>query len=161
MFQSSNPLFTKLKAVISGEGEQVTLHIGDTPIQMHYAQALDISRWIRAESRVIKAAIGNGDGRTLRSLGILENLSAKKKPLPVTDGVAIHVKSKLQEWHREDVTSQGKMLRVRIGRHMLTLAYRDGLKIAQHLRVWAKACMRNAGDTRHWSSFESEEDRGS
>ncbi len=153
MFGSSSPLL-KQGVEVSAKGDLVTLRIGNVDIPMPYEHALDLSRWIRLEARFAKA--GTSRARTVRSLGILEDL--RTKPLPYTPGVAIHVKEKLQTWHREDVEAIGRLVKIKIGPHTIQLHFESALRIAQWLRVRAKEAQRTVGDSRHWSTLKGESD---
>jgi hypothetical protein len=156
LFQSSSPLLQKRNAEVSSKGELVILRIGNVDIPMHYEHALDISRWIRSEAKSAKSL--SGRGKTVRSLGLMEDLAAKAVPLPRQPGVAIHVKQRLQTWHREDVWTVGKIVHVKIGSNTLTFHFETALKVAQWIRVRAKEARNRAGDVRHWSAIGTLED---
>lgn len=156
LFPTSSPLLTKQDVAISSNGESVIWTIGNVPIPVHYEHAFAISRWIRLEARLIKGLTGRG--RTLRSIGVLEDSEQSQRPLPRASGVAIHVKQKLQTWKRSDVGSEGRLVRVQIGTHTIEVHYENALKIAQWLRVRAKESKRRAGDNdRHWSEIGVDE----
>lgn len=152
---SSSPLFTKQGVEVSSLGENVILRIGNVDLPMRYEHALDVSRWVRIEARHAKSLTARP--RTSRSLGIMHDADAKpEKPLPLTGGVAIHVKPKLQNWRREDVAAEGRVVAITIGNTTIKLHFENALKVSQWLRVRAKEAMNRAGDMRHWSTVETE-----
>jgi hypothetical protein len=152
MFPQQSPLLTKQGVEVSSKGENVILRIGNVDLPMHYEHALDVSRWIREEGQVAKSLTGRR--RTMRSLGILEDAAAKPSALPPpAPGVAIHVKPKLQDYRREDVRLEGRLVAIKIGRHTMRIHFESALKIAQWLRLRAKEARNRAGDTRHWSAI--------
>lgn len=157
LFPQASPLL-KRSLEVTSKGENVILTIGNVDLPMHYEHAFDLSAWIREEAAFIKS--GTGLGRVTRSLGMLHDDSAKAKPLPHQPGTAIHVKPKLREYRRSDVSSQGRMVLVLIGTNTVSLHFQDALKIAQWLRVRAKEARNTAGDTRHWSEIGSVDEGG-
>lgn len=147
----TSPLFQKQNVSVISRGEYVVLQIGNTPIEFHYEHALDLSKWVREESRSI--AKHYGDSKSLRSLG---TLNPEPSP-PVPANAGIHIKPKLLRWHRQDVTSKGRILTIKIGAHGFDIHYKVGLIIAQWLRVRAKEARNLAGDTRHWSEIGADD----
>lgn len=157
-FPNSSPLL-KRGVEVSAKGENVILRIGNVDLPMHYEHALDISRWIREEGRAAKALAGRG--RVVSSLGTLHDASAKEKPLPLYSqgSAAIHVKTPLNKWRREDVFTQGRIVSIKIGGNVITLHFESALKVSQWIRLRAKEAKRIAGDTeRHWSIIGNFED---
>jgi hypothetical protein len=150
-----SPLLTKKNLAVSSKGENVLLQIGNTDLAMHYEHALALSKWMRQEAQWIKR--GTGRGKVSRSLGILHDATPPPaKPLPYL-GAAIHVKPKLHSYRREDVSTQGRLVSVKVGASTFSLHYENALKVAQWLRVRAKESRNTAGDVRHWSEIGGEE----
>lgn len=157
LFPQSAPLLKRGLEVFA-KGEIVTLRIGNVDLPMHYEHALDISRWVRIEARDAKSLTGRS--RTMRSLGVMHDADAKPlEPLPYQAGTAIHSNPKLRAWRREDVTTQGRLVLIKIGATTISLHFENALQVAQWIRVRAKEAMRTAGDTgRHWSVIGTLED---
>lgn len=153
-FESVSPLLTKQGVEVSSRGELVVLQIGNVDLPMHYEHAFAVSKWIREEGQAIKRLTGLA--KTTRSLGVLEDASAKAKPLPREAGAAIHVKPKLQDWQRSDVKSEGRLVAIKVGSKTIRLHYSNALKVAQWLRVRAKESRNRAGDVRHWAEIGSD-----
>lgn len=155
--QSSAALaFLKMEVKVHDEGETVTLDLNGVKIDMHYEHAFDLSHYMRVEAGRLK--LNEGYGRTIRSLGILTDASAKPKRLaPRPVGPSIHSKKKLQTWSREDVWAEGELVAVRIDHHTIRLGVEPALRISQHLRLHAKMCRNRAGDVRHWSVIKGAE----
>jgi hypothetical protein len=151
----ASPLLTKQALAVSSKGENVLLQIGNTELAMHYEHALSLSRWMRQEAQWIKR--GRGRGKATRTLGVMQDADAKPlKPLPYL-GAAIHVKPKLHSYRREDVSTQGRLVSVKVGASTFSLHYENALKVAQWLRVRAKESRNTAGDVRHWSEIGGDE----
>jgi hypothetical protein len=151
----ASPLLTKQALAVSSKGENVVLQIGNTDLAMHYEHALSLSRWMRQEAQWIKT--GRGRSKATRTLGVMHNVDAPlPKPLPYL-GAAIHVKPKLHSYRREDVSTQGRLVSVKVGASTFSLHYENALKVAQWLRVRAKESRNTAGDVRHWSEIGGDE----
>lgn len=151
LFAQSSPLLTKQGIAVSSKGENVLLQIGDTVITVPYEHAFALSKWMRDEAQTIKQ--GTTRAKTMRTLGIMHDASAKAQPLPHQAGTAIHVKPKLQRYQRSDVQRQGRMVLIKIGPHTISLHFESVLKIAQWIRVRAKEARNTAGDTRFWADI--------
>lgn len=119
---------------------------------MHYEHAFDVSRWMRVEAGAIKQALGYG--KTSRSLGVWHDADAKPKRLaPRARGPSIHVKPKPYQWDRQDVSTTGNRVRIKVGPHSIAISFNQALTLSQWIRVRAKEARNNAGDTRHWSKI--------
>ncbi len=153
MFQYSSALLTKQSIEVFSSGETVTLRIGNVDLPMHYEHALDMSRWIREEGAFAKRPTGRA--KTLRSLGMLQDLNARAKPLALHRGAGFGIlaKQRLRDWYREDVATEGRLVRIKVGSSVVKLHFESALKVAQWLRVRAKESQRTAGDERHWSTI--------
>ena len=155
MFESVNPLLLKKEVIVGYRGETVVIRVGNVDLPMHYTHAFAVSGWIRAEGAKAKAK--SGRAKTLRSLAVPDSVT-NNLPLPNErgNGPGIHVKEKLVTYKRSDVILEGKMVAITIGAQTLRLHYNSALKVAQHIRVWAKQARNQAGDTRHWSEINEE-----
>jgi hypothetical protein len=152
----ASPLLTKQALAVSSKGENVVLSIGTTDLAMHYEHALALSRWMRQEAQWIKS--GRGRSKATRTLGVMHDIDAAPlKPLPYTQGAAIHVNPKLHSYRREDISTQGRLVSVKVGASTFSLHYENALKVAQWLRVRAKESRNTAGDVRHWSEIGGDE----
>jgi hypothetical protein len=147
----ASPLLTKQALAVSSKGENVVLQIGNTDLAMHYEHALALSKWMRQEAQWIKR--GTGRSKATRTLGVMQDADGPRlKPLPYL-GAAIHVKPKLHSYRREDVSTEGRLVSVKVGASTFSLHYENALKVAQWLRVRAKESRNTAGDVRHWSEI--------
>lgn len=58
-------------------GELVTIHFGNTPVSMHYEDALRISQFIRLRAKEAKRRAGD-ESRHWSAVALLEDLNEKK-----------------------------------------------------------------------------------
>lgn len=153
-FPQASPLLTKQGVEVSSVGENVVLRVGNVDLTMHYEHALALSAWVRQEASYIKKATGRA--KVARSLGTLHDASAKAVPLPLQAGTAIHVRPKLHEYRRSDVSTYGRLVLIKIGLNTISLHFESAFTIAQWLRMRAKESRNRVGDTRHWSEIATD-----
>ena len=145
------PIDVATKVTVGFNGETVILLLGNTPLRMHYRDALWVSAEMRRLATIIKWTASPNGFKAIRSMGIMHDANAKTKPIPVVAGVPIHTKRRELKAKNLKLYSVGRKIMLQVGHHTAGFLYRDVFPIAQHLRMWAKQAMAKAGDTRHWS----------
>lgn len=69
------PVLAPEKVAVTDEGELVALTIGNVTLRIHYADALEISQWIRMAAKRAKATAGDAT----RNWALAANLSDAAK----------------------------------------------------------------------------------
>jgi len=134
---------------VTCHGELVGLSFGNVSATLEFQVALQIAAAMRHEARFAKATAGFAQWRTIRSVGVLHDASAKKPKrkrfMEKLPGM-LHVRD-------ISVCAIGQVVSLRLGRSTIGIPWETALQVSQWIRVRGKEAKRNASEQAHWSTF--------
>ena len=143
-------LLRKSYVAVEVSGELVLLGVGGFKVSLEFQPALELAAALRSEAAVAKRIAGD-DASRKNVLGVLTNATPEKQP------VSRFRKELPARLAARDlaVRHAGTNVEIHFGRQVMTLGYRDAMRVAQWLRVRGKQARNAAGERTHWAQLAS------
>lgn len=133
---------------VSTAGELVLLSVRDLSVSLEFQPALELACAMRMEAAVAKRIAGDDTSRKTM-FGVLSNGTPERAP-----------QSRFRRALPERLAARdlkvrhvGQTVEVHFGRQVLTLGYKDAIRVAQWIRVRAKEARNAARERAHWSEL--------